>query len=124
MKDKDFQELLESVRDGKAILRGEKKPARRTVIKDPDAKRIRIVFDLSQPEFAALLNISVKTLRNWEQGRRKPRGPARRLLQIVERHPHVFFPDPQPARKGKSYVVIQKHGRAKPRTRGQLTSRR
>ncbi len=90
MRDKDFQELLKSVREGGAILRGKKKPARRTVVEEPDVKAIRESFQLSQPEFAALLDISVKTLQNWEQGRRMPQGPARRLLQIVERHPHVL----------------------------------
>ena len=91
MRDSDFQKLLESVREGGAILRGNRKAARRTVVKEPDVKAIRDRFQLSQPRFAALLDISARTLQNWEQGRRKPQGPARRLLQIVERHPHVLL---------------------------------
>ena len=49
----------------------------------PDVKRIRSNFRLSQGEFAALLGISVATLRNWEQRRRTPEGPARILLQVA-----------------------------------------
>ncbi|HET7508933.1 MAG TPA: hypothetical protein VFJ65_01665, partial [Solirubrobacterales bacterium] len=45
----------------------------------------------SQPKFAALMGISVGTLRNWEQGRRKPEGSARVLLRVVERHPEVVL---------------------------------
>ena len=42
---------------------------------------------LSQSKFAALMGISVKTLHNWEQGRRKPTGAARVLLRVAARHP-------------------------------------
>ena len=45
---------------------------------------------MTQEEFAAALCISVKTLRNWEQGRRDPSGPAMRLLQIAEKHPEIL----------------------------------
>ena len=46
---------------------------------------------LSQNKFAALLGISVKTLHNWEQGRRKPTGAARVLLRVAARHPEVVL---------------------------------
>ena len=42
---------------------------------------------MSQAQFARLLNVSVKTLQNWEQARREPTGPAKALLRIVEREP-------------------------------------
>jgi len=84
-----FEELLESVREGGAILRGEKQPARRFEIGTPDVKAIRARFDLSQSEFAALLGISVKTLQNWEQGRRTPHGAARILLEVAARYPEA-----------------------------------
>ncbi|MFP5238881.1 MAG: helix-turn-helix domain-containing protein [Acidobacteriota bacterium] len=45
---------------------------------------------LSQSQFAALLGISVRTLHDWEQGRREPSGPAKTLLKIVSRHPEVL----------------------------------
>lgn len=91
MDDELFSELLESVREGGAIIRGEKQPSRVFVIEAPDVRRIREQFKLSQIEFAALMGISVKTLQNWEQGRRSPRGAARILLQVAERHPKAVW---------------------------------
>ncbi len=86
-----FKDLIASVREGGAILRGKVAPSRSFVVEMPDVKRIRTDYQLSQIEFAALLGISVKTLRNWEQGRRVPEGPARVLLQIVAKHPEVVW---------------------------------
>ncbi len=77
MKDEMFAELMESVREGGAILRGETAPAGAFERSAPDVKQICESFDLSQSQFSALLGISVRTLQNWEQGRRNPRGPAR-----------------------------------------------
>lgn len=91
MNEKSFNELLESVREGGAILRGEKAPSRSFILDAPDVKEIRESFSLSQSEFAAMLGISVKTLQNWEQGRRTPPGPARVLLQVAERHPDAVW---------------------------------
>lgn len=45
---------------------------------------------LSQTEFAKLLGVSVRTLQEWEQGRRKPSGAAKKLIEIAERHPDVL----------------------------------
>ena len=71
MDDKMFQELLESVKEGGAIMRGEK-PASRVFHYDygADIKNIRSKYNFSQSQFATLLGISVRTLHNWEQGRR------------------------------------------------------
>jgi len=91
MKKKLFDELLESVREGGAILRGEREPARAFFFAEPDVRSLREKHGLSQPKFAALMGISVGTLRNWEQGRRKPEGSARVLLRVVERHPEAVF---------------------------------
>ena len=91
MKEEMFNELLQSVREGGAILRGEKAPARSFVIEDPDVSAIRKNFKLSQPKFAAFLGISTRTLQNWEQRRRKPEGPARVLLQVAARHPEAVL---------------------------------
>jgi DNA-binding transcriptional regulator YiaG len=51
----------------------------------------RTKLRLTQDKFAALLGISVKTLHNWEQGRRKPTGAARVLLRVASRHPEVVL---------------------------------
>lgn len=97
MDDMLFAELLESVREGGAFLRGEKEAARTFIIEVPDVKGIRERYELSQTEFAALLGISVKTLQNWEQGRRSPRGAARVLLQVAARHPEAVWEVVEPA---------------------------
>ena len=98
MKDELFHELVASVREGGAILCGEKKPARAFKITAPNIKRIRAGYKLSQQEFAALLGISVATLRNWEQGRRMPEGPARVLLQVAARYPDAVWDVVKPVR--------------------------
>jgi putative transcriptional regulator len=91
MNDELFDDLIASIREGGAILRGEAPPARATVVERPDVSQIRAHLQLSQRQFAALLGISVATLRNWEQGRRMPEGPARILLQVAARHPEVVW---------------------------------
>ncbi|NUQ83324.1 MAG: helix-turn-helix domain-containing protein [Anaerolineales bacterium] len=91
MKDELFDELVASVREGGKILRGKVKPFRSFAVEVPDVKKIRSNYKLSQPEFAALMGISVKTLQNWEQGRRVPEGAARVLLQVAAKHPEVIW---------------------------------
>jgi len=91
MNEELFAELLESVREGGAILRGEQAASRKFVMQAPDVKQIREGYQLSQSEFATLLGVSIKTLQNWEQGRRTPHGPARVLLQVAARHPKAVW---------------------------------
>lgn len=91
MNDELFAELVASVREGGAILRGETPASRSFSVQPPDIKRIRDGFGLTQEQFAALLGISVRTLRNWEQGRRVPEGPARVLLQVAAKHPEAVL---------------------------------
>lgn len=97
MSDELFAELIQSIRDGGAILRGEKEPSRSFVVETPDVRHIREGFQLSQAEFAALLGISLRTLQNWEQGRRIPQGAARVLLQVAAKHPEAVWDVVQPA---------------------------
>lgn len=91
MNDDLFQELLKSVREGGAILRCEAEPSREFTISDPDVSELRAEYGLSQEKFAALLGISVRTLQNWEQGRRAPQGPARVLLRVAAKHPEAIL---------------------------------
>ncbi len=79
MSDDLFAELMESVEEAGRIRRGQTQPSRSFVVAtEPlDVRAIRERYHLSQTRFAALLGISVKTLRNWEQGRRAPVGAAR-----------------------------------------------
>lgn len=89
MDDASFQELLASVREAGAILRGKKKSARRTVVEEPQAKSIRETTNLTQAQFARVLGVPVRTLQNWEQHRTRPTGPARALLKAVARDPET-----------------------------------
>jgi putative transcriptional regulator len=99
MKKDVFEELATSVREGGAILRGNAKPSRSFEVDGTDVKQMRARYRLSQGEFAALLGISVGTLRNWEQGRRAPDGPARVLLQVVAKHPDAVWDVVRPVTK-------------------------
>ena len=87
MKKQMFEELLGSVREGGEILRGKKKPSRCMVIGSSGVRAIRERTSLSQSEFADLIGVSVKTLQNWEQDRRRPTGPAMALLTIIKHDP-------------------------------------
>ena len=84
-----FEELLGSVREAGAILRGQKKPSLRVVIGPSNVRRIRERTGLSQSEFAHLIGVSAKTLQNWEQDRRRPTGPAAALLKIIAHEPQL-----------------------------------
>ena len=91
MKEEMFEELLESIREAGSILREEREPSRICALEDLNIKDMRKRYNMSQEKFAGLLGISKRTLEGWEQGRRKPRGPARRLLQVVARHPEAVL---------------------------------
>ena len=54
-------------------------------------RRVRAATGLTQADFAARLGVPVETIRNWEQGKRAPRGPARALLKLIERAPDLAF---------------------------------
>jgi putative transcriptional regulator len=55
------------------------------------ARRVRAQVRLTQVEFAARIGVPIETVRNWEQGKRSPRGPARALLRLLEEAPSVAF---------------------------------
>lgn len=87
MNEQQFSELLKSVRQAGKIERGERKPSRIYRFSPVDTKKIRERTGLSQFQFSELVKVSVKTLQNWEQGRRQPRGPAVALLTILNNDP-------------------------------------
>jgi putative transcriptional regulator len=78
------QEILDGFRE---LKRGEVG----RVINVPDVASIREKTGLSQSRFAALLGVSVRTLQDWEQGRRAPSGAARTLLLVADRNPHALL---------------------------------
>jgi putative transcriptional regulator len=89
MKDSAFQELMESVRQAGRIRRGTLKPSRTTEFRPADVKAVRAKLGTSQREFAMMIGVSVATLRNWEQGRRMPDGPALALLRVAAKNPEA-----------------------------------
>lgn len=91
MNEEEFQQLCESIRQAGEIKRGERKPSRVFTHGTPDAKAIRVRLGISQSRFAAIIGVSVRTLQNWEQGRRVPEGPARALLRVVDREPEAVL---------------------------------
>jgi len=91
MKKELFDELLKSVKQGGAIMKRVMKPSRTFTFAESEVKKIREQYGLSQDKFAMLMGISTATLRNWEQGRRKPEGPARVLLQVAAKHPDALL---------------------------------
>ena len=91
MNDKDFKKLVESVKQMGSIMRGDSIPHRRTVLSTVDVKSLRERLGLTQTQFSGMIGVSVKTLQNWEQGRRKPEGPAKALLRVVEKEPQAVM---------------------------------
>jgi putative transcriptional regulator len=91
MKEEMFEELKSSIKQGGKILKGKSKPSREFDFENPDPKEIRENLGLSQSKFANLLGISTSTLQNWEQGRRKPDGPAKILLNVAAKYPDAIL---------------------------------
>jgi putative transcriptional regulator len=89
MKKKDFDNLVASIQEAGRIRRGETEPSRVTEFAPVDVKAIRGRLKKSQAEFAQMIGVSVATLRNWEQGRRRPEGPARALLKVAAANPEA-----------------------------------
>ena len=86
-----FAELVESVTQMDEIVRGERQPSREFHIDAVKVREIRRATGLSQAKFAEKIDVAVGTLRNWEQGRRDPEGPARALLRAIDNDPvHVL----------------------------------
>ena len=101
MKPDAFDELLESVRQAGKIRRGRAKPSRTSTFKPTDVKKVRAALGQSQTDFALMIGVSVATLRNWEQGRRTPDGPALALLRVAARNPQAVVAALHgPARRG------------------------
>ena len=86
--------LFNCILDGIKEIRGRK--AKNLQLKStelcepPSSKEIRRKLHLSQTEFSVLMGVSVRTIQDWVQGRRTPKGPARSLLRVAEQHPEVF----------------------------------
>ncbi len=108
------QQLIESAREAVQIERGEREAARITRYTAAEAevepppqyvseriKEIREKMGLSQPVFAAALNVSTETVRAWEQGKREPDGATLRLLEVAEEHPAILLKNVQARTRGR-----------------------
>lgn len=92
MSERDIgQEILDGIREVKAYKAGAKALRVHTLKEPAPPKVIRTRLKLSQAAFAGLMGVSLRTVQDWEQGRRKPSGPALALLRIAEQKPEVFL---------------------------------
>jgi putative transcriptional regulator len=86
-----FDDLVKSMEQMNEIISRKREPSRIFEVKPSRVLAIRKATGLTQEEFAQTINIPVGTLRNWEQGRRTPQGPAIALLKAIEKDPkHVI----------------------------------
>jgi putative transcriptional regulator len=79
------------LRDGREIPLAPAHPVATTAASQPAVRDLRRRAQLTQLEFAAKLGVPVETIRNWEQGKRAPRGPARALLAVIAHSPETVF---------------------------------
>ena len=92
MKDSDFKNLLQGVRELSDARQGRLPKGTRTDHLAPhDVAVVRTRLGFSQAQFAQVVGISINTLQNWEQNRRKPTGPARVLLLMASKHPEMLL---------------------------------
>ena len=83
-------EVLEGIKEIKKHKEGDIQ-LKVTTLTDPSpAQVIRKKLELSQSAFAGLMGVSIRTIQDWEQGRRSPKGPAKSLLRVAEQHSEVF----------------------------------
>jgi putative transcriptional regulator len=91
MKKKDFADLKSAVRDMVANINKEKTPAAVGARVTPVPAGIRAGLEMTQQEFAALIGVSVRTVQDWEVGRRKPDGAAKSLLRVAAYRPDIVL---------------------------------
>ena len=91
MKKEHFEKLVASIKEAGEIEAGTIEPNRVHEVKPPEIKRVRDKLNVSQNDFAMMIGVSVRTLQNWEQGRRTPEGPAKALLRIATKNPQAVL---------------------------------
>ena len=91
MKKEDFSKLVASIEEAGEIKANRKMPSRKYEVTPPDIKMVREKLQVTQKEFAMLIGVSTRTLQNWEQGRRKPEGPANALLKVATKNPKAVL---------------------------------
>ena len=88
---KAFEKIMAGLDDARAYVIGDRSgfAVHAIEVSDPDVVAIRSRTGLSQPAFARSIGIPLGTLKNWEQGRRRPEGPARVLLALIDKRPSI-----------------------------------
>ncbi len=88
---KAFDKVMAGLEDARAYLDGDRAgfAVHEVEVPEPDVVAIRSRTGLSQPAFAKSIGVPLGTLKNWEQGRRRPRGSARVLLALIEKRPWI-----------------------------------
>ena len=86
-----FDKVMAGLKDARAYLNGERDGfvVHEVKVPEPNVAAIRSKTGLSQPAFAKSIGVPLGTLKNWEQGRRRPEGPARVLLALIEKRPFI-----------------------------------
>jgi putative transcriptional regulator len=83
-------EILEGIREIKAYKEGKINLRTREIKAPTSPETIRAQMNLSQAAFAGLIGVSLRTIQDWEEGKREPSGPSKTLLRIAEQHPEVL----------------------------------
>jgi len=93
MTKKAFNAIREGLEDAIAYASGDKSKGEKHKVKieEIDVRTLRNRLGLTQKQFAKLFGVSLATLRNWEQGRRRPEGPAMVLLNVIQREPEAVL---------------------------------
>lgn len=91
MKKGNFSKLVASIEEAGEIKAGRRKPSRTCEVKPPEIIMVREKLQVTQKEFAMMIGVSIRTLQNWEQGRRKPEGPANALLKVATKNPKAVL---------------------------------
>jgi len=88
---KAFDEIMAGLEDAIAYAKGDRRRGRAHIVEVPavDVRAARKKLGMSQDRFARSFGVSAATVRNWEQGRRRPEGPARVLLAVIDREPEA-----------------------------------
>ncbi len=88
-----FDTIAAGLADAIAYARGDKSRGKARVVEVPtiDVAAMRKKLGLSQDRFAAAFGVSPSTVRNWEQGRRHPEGPAKVLLRVIDKEPEAVL---------------------------------
>ncbi len=93
MAEKAFESIMGGLEEALEYSRGNKTRSseHRVKVEDIDLKALREKLNITQRQFAELFAVSLSTIRNWEQGRRRPEGPARVLIKIISKDPQAVL---------------------------------